>query len=316
MKNTVRIVSLVAVIVLFAVSAVNTAFALSTADAKEMIDTSRQCSLTLTYAIDDKKLEGLDIEIFQAATVTQNFQYSMTGNFAGYPIEINKTKSQTEWNTVRDTVGAYITADKITPLVTKKTENDGTVKFENLPVGIYYVRWTGNETVDQVQGFAPFMIAVPGLGEDGKWIYDVTAFPKPGMMPTPDTDKMTLVKLWKDGNRTSKRPSKVSVDIFRNGDLYKSVELTAAENWSYTWVTDGTYTWTAVERDIPEEYTVSIQSKDGNTIQITNTKDSDPPLPPQTGDNSHIVFWILMMSLSGIVLIVLGGQGRKRRVED
>ena len=32
---------------------------------------------------------------------------------------------------------------------------------------------------------------------DGKWIYDVTALPKPGMVPTPDTDKITLVKLWK-----------------------------------------------------------------------------------------------------------------------
>lgn len=316
MKKIVKSISIILLIVVLSAIAVNNVSALSTADAKELIDASKKCSLTLTYKVDDKRLEGLAIEIFQTATVTRDFQYSMTGVFSDYPIEINRIKTQGEWNSVTDTVGAYITADKIAPLATATTDKNGIVKFENLPVGIYYVRWTGNETVDPVSGFAPFMIAVPGVGDDGKWIYDVTAFPKPGMMPTPDTDKFTLVKLWKDGNQTGKRPAKISVDIFRNGDLYKSVELTAAENWSYTWNTDGTYTWTAVERNIPSGYTVSIQSKDGNTIQITNTNESVPPRPPQTGDDSHLFFWVIMMFLSGAVLILLGTQWRKNRVKE
>lgn len=315
MKNTARTITLLVITILLIVCTVNTVFAMSTADAKEFIDTSKQCSLELTYAIDSKKLEGLEIELFQAATVTENFQYSMTGDFADYPIEINKIKTQSEWNVVKDTIGAYITADKISPLATKTTDKNGIVKFEKLSVGIYYVRWTGNDSVDQVSSFAPFMISVPGVGEDGKWIYDVTAFPKPGMRPAPNTNKLTLVKLWKDGNQTDKRPSKISVDIFKNGDLYKNVELTAAENWSYTWDTDGTSTWTAVERNIPSGYTVTIQSKDGNSIQITNTNESNPPRPPQTGDDSHLFFWIIMMFLSGTVLILLGTQWRKERVE-
>lgn len=310
MKKTVKTLLIILFAALFTVSAVNVVFALSTADAKEPIDTSKKCSLTLTYAIDGKKLEGLEIEIYQTATVTADFQYSMTGTFAAYPIEINGIKSQSEWDEVKDTVTAYIAADKIAPTDTQSTDKNGVVKFENLPVGIYYVRWTQNETVDQVQGFAPFMIAVPGLGDDGKWIYDVNALPKPGMMPEPEVGEMRLVKLWKDGSQSDKRPQAILVEIFRNGQSYETVELTAEKNWTYTWETDGTYTWTAVERNIPEGYTVSIQSRDGNTIQITNTLANDPN-PPQTGDSFNMVLWIMLMALSGIVLIVLSGRRRK-----
>ena len=291
---------------LFVFSAVNTAFAISTADAKEKIDTSKSCSLTLTYDIEGKKLEGLEIEIYQISTADSDYQYSMTGDFASYQIEINGIRSQNEWDEVRDTVTAYIAADKIAPADTQTTDKNGIVKFENLPVGICYVRWTGNETADQVQGFAPFLIAVPNLGEDGKWIYDVNAFPKPGKMPEPSKDKFTLVKLWKDGSQSSKRPKSVSVEIFRNGQSYETVELTAEKNWTYTWETDGTYTWTAVERNVPNGYTVAIQNTDGNTIQITNTLNDGPTPPPKTGDSFNIYFWIILMALSGIVLIVLG----------
>lgn len=310
MKKTVKTLFIILFAALFTVSAVNVVFALSTADAKEPIDTSKECSLTLTYAIDGKKIEGLDIEVFQTATVTADFRYSMTGAFAEYPIEINGIKSQTEWDEVKDTVTAYIAADKIAPSDKQTTDNNGVVKFEKLPVGIYYVRWTGNETVAKVQGFAPFLIAVPGLDGDGKWIYDVNALPKPGMMPEPSTDKLTLVKLWKDGSQSSKRPQSIQIEMFRNGQSFETVELTAEKNWTYTWQTDGTYTWTAVERNVPEGYTVSIQSKDGNTIQITNTLANDPD-SPQTGDSINMTFWIMLMALSGIVLIVLSGRRRK-----
>ena len=310
MKKTMRILAIVLSLLLFTVSASNMVSALTTANANEPIDTNNKCSLTLTCAIDDQRISGLEIKIWQIATVTTDFQYSMAGAFSDYPIEINGIKSQTEWDEVRDTVTAYITAEKIASNDMQISDKNGVVMFEDLTVGIYYVCCTGNESADKAQGFAPFVISVPELGEDGKWIYDVAAFPKPGMIPNPDTDRITLVKLWKDGNQTSKRPVKIYVDVFRNGELYKSVELTAKTNWTYSWEIDGAYTWTAVERNVPEGYTVSIQSKDGNTIQITNTLDNDPK-PPQTGDSSNMVLWIMLMALSGIVLIVLSGRRRK-----
>lgn len=292
---------------LFAVSAVNTVFAISTADAKEPIDIAKDCSLKLTYAVDNQPVAGLEIRIWQIASVTADYQYGMTGSFSGYSIEINGMKAQSEWDEVRDTVSAYIAADKIAPAATLTTDQNGIVGFDSLPVGIYYVGGAENGGV----GFASYIISVPNLGDDGKWIYDVDAFPKPGTMPEPELGEMKLVKLWRDGSQSNKRPKTVTVEIFRNGQHFETVELTTEKNWTYTWETDGTYTWTAVERNVPEGYTVSIQSKDAKTIQITNTLSSDPPDNPQTGDTANFYFWIVLTALSGIVLVVLSGRRRK-----
>lgn len=314
MKRISRGILFALALLLLTVCGVQSVLALTTADAKEKIDPEKACSLTLTYAIDREKIKGLDIEIFQAAAVSEDFIYTMTGAFADYPVEINGIRTQNEWDEVRDTVGAYIAADHIAPLQKQTTDENGAVAFEKLPVGLYYVRWTGNETVDQVRGFAPFMIAVPTLGEDGKWIYDVDALPKPGILPGPDAEKLTLVKLWRDGSREEKRPATVSVDIIRNGELFESVTLSRQNNWTYAWETDGRYTWTAVERNIPSNYTVSVTSTDGNTIQITNTLTHDPVPPPDTGEASGAVPWIVLTALLGLVLIVLStriGTGKK-----
>ena len=312
-KNISRIAVLILAAILFAFSAVNAVFAASTGDAVEQIDTTKNCSLKLTYQVDSNKIEGLEIEVYQVATVTADLIYSMTGDFSDYSIEINHIKSQSEWNDVKDTVSAYIAADKLEPTSSGITDADGVVLFEELPVGIYYVNWTGNENVDQVTGFASFLIAVPGLDDEGKWIYDVDARPKPGMLPPSDTEELTVVKLWRDDPQT-KRPDSIEIEIFRNGDHYVSTELTADGNWTYTWAPEGLYAWTAVERNVPDGYAVSISSKGGNTIQITNTYTNppSPPPPPQTGDSSNLYLWIILMAVSGIVLIVFGRRTKKQ----
>lgn len=310
MKKILRITALLLSVLLFAVSAAHVAAGRSTADAKEAIDPTRTCSLKLTYRLDGKALEGMEIALYRVANVSADFQYRLTGAFSDYSVEVNGVQSQSEWKEITDTLEAYILADKPAPNDTKTTDSSGIVQYAGLAVGLYLVRWTGNETVDQVYGFAPFLVSVPGLGEDGKWIYDVDALPKPGLMPEPETDKLTLVKLWRDGSQSNKRPKSVAVDIFRNGQLYKTVELTAAGNWTYTWETDGTYTWTAVERNVPDGYTVTVQSKDGNTIQITNTLPDNPP-PPYTGDSTNTYVRMMLTALSGIILIVLGVHRRK-----
>lgn len=312
MNKATRIFVVTVLAIVFVFSSISAAFAISTADAKEKIDPAKKASLTLTYAAEGKKLEGLEIEAFLAASVTADFHYSMTGAFADYPIEVNAIKTQDEWNEVRDTVGAYIAADKIAPTAKKTTDAQGVVKFEDLAVGIYYVRWTGNVTADQVSGFAPFLIAVPGLGEDGLWIYDVDALPKPGSLPEPESEEITLVKLWRDENKTANRPSAVSVDIYRNGELFQNIQLNAGNNWAYTWETNGSYTWTAVERNVPAGYTVAVQNTDGSTIQITNTLTEDPE---HTGDSSDWQLWLVLTAVSGIALILLG-LSRKKSHED
>jgi len=315
LKKILKSIPVVVLLAVFLTSIVGTVLAVSTSDAVEKIDMSKSGSLTLTYAVDDKRISGMEIELYLAASISADHVYSMAGAFKSYPVEVNGIKSQTEWDEVRDTIGAYITADKPAPSATGTTGENGVVSFGGLALGIYYVRWTGNETADKVSGFAPFMIAVPGIGEDGKWIYDVDALPKPGKLPEPSSDKMTLVKLWNDGSNSSGRPSSVNVELYCDGVLFKSLELSAENNWSYSWESDDTHVWNAVERNIPEGYTVTVQNRDGKTIQITNSLVTDPTPPPETGDDSNLSLWLILMAASGGALI-LAGILRRRKNEE
>lgn len=316
MKKIVRLILILILSVLFVVSTVNIVLAVSTSDANEPVDTSRTCSLKLTYEIDSQGIEGMEIELFRIADFSEDFQFTMTGDLTDIPVQLNGIKSQSEWDDVRDTVGSYIIANGVAPTASDVTDENGIVKFENLSVGLYYYRWTENDTVDQVYGFSPYVISVPSLGSDGKWEYDVDALPKPGLKPEPSTDKLTVVKLWRDGKYSSKRPESVSVDIFRNGQLFESVELTAKNNWTYTWETNGSYTWTCVERNITGGYSVTVQSVEGKTIQIINTLKDDPEDPPQTGESLSVYLWFIPLTLSGILLIVLGLFRKKAYEED
>ena len=310
MKNAIRRIAYIFFALVFVFGAVNTVFAASTADAKEKIDTAKNCSLTLTYAVDGKKISGLEIEAYMAASVTSDFVYSMYGGFSGYAIELNGIKSQNEWNEVRDTVGAYITADGIQPDSVQFTDENGMVRFDPLKPGIYYIRWTGNENADNVSGFAPFLIAVPGLGDDGLWIYDVDALPKPGKLPEPVGSELKIVKLWNDGTQASKRPQSVDVDIFKNGEKFESVTLDAENNWTFVLADSEDCAWTAVERNVPDGYTVTIQNNE-KTIQITNTLKDEPEPPPKTGDTGKLSLWIILTLSAGMILVVLGSRRRK-----
>ena len=59
-----------------------------------------------------------------------------------------------------------------------KTQESGQVKFENLPIGLYFVEET-NAPAQIVNYTANFLVSIPMTNKDGDdWIYDVVANPK------------------------------------------------------------------------------------------------------------------------------------------
>ena len=51
------------------------------------------------------------------------------------------------------------------------------------------------------------------------------------------------------------------------------------------------------------------------TFVLTNTRNStDPDEPPKTGDTMNILLYVLVMVGSGILLIILGMIGKKKRL--
>lgn len=287
--------------------------AMSTSDAKEAIDLTRQCNFKLTYrdANSNNVIPGMNIQLFEIAKAEKDFQYSLSESFSSYNIEINKIKAQSEWDSVLSTVSAYIIADSILPTREQTTDGTGVVSFAGLIPGIYLVRYDNNLPETEVKGFAPFLVALPRLGDDGRWVYDVDAFPKPGFIPSL-YDNYTVVKEWRDTGLSESRPEVVKLDLYKDGVLDKSIELSNSNNWTYSWESLKSSVWTVVERDISREYTVLVEQNKSTFIVINTHSDYSPPEPPQTGD-SQIIYYFIIMCVSGGLLIVIGMTGRIRR---
>lgn len=182
--------------------------------------------------------------------------------------------------------------------------------------------------------YAPSLIAVPGVGGGGNWRYDVTAAPKytekPGGGDEPDTPvTYTAVKLWAGEKSSDKRPASVEIAICRDGVEQERRTLSADNDWMYRWTAVGG-TWSVLERNVPEGYTVTVQ-RSGSSFFVTNTHSAVPdPIPtpeptpkptpgpgdrPQTGDESHLTLYIVCMAVSGLALLLLGVLNRNQKHE-
>lgn len=153
--------------------------------------------------------------------------------------------------------------------------------------------------------FESFITLVPYPSEDGNHEYNVKAYPKPEIIiPTPEKKTHKILKQWKDTGYIDKRPENVFVDVYKNGEFAFTQTLNSENNWSYTWESEVGIIWTAVERQIPAEYTVTV-TKNGDTIILTNVYDGKEPEPGDPGDDGVIYRSIILMCLSGAILIIL-----------
>lgn len=178
--------------------------------------------------------------------------------------------------------------------------------------------------------------------------------PGPGPEPDPDPEdkiQWKVLKLWKGDSGQSDRPQHIEVEIFRDGVSDQTVILSEENNWSYSWTAkDDGADWMVVERNVPAGYTVMVEERAAAFV-LTNTycpdvppeeppppdvppaeepplepppeedfpeedppKDSPPSDAPKTGDTPHILLYTALMYASGIVLILLGITGKRKRV--
>lgn len=289
-------------------------FAVSTDDAAEPLDYGRSGSLTLTYKVGEKRISGLEIEIFEVASFNADLSFTLTDKFASYPLNLRDISSDSEWTSAVTTISSYVIADSIKADRTEITDENGVVKYEDLNLGIYYVRWTNNETAEKVEGFNPFMIFVPSVNDDGKFVYDIDSFPKPGKINV-DTVSYKVIKVWKGDADKTKRTDAVKIGIYKNGELYKTVDLNAACNWNYEWTDeDDGAKWTVVERDVPDGFTVQVTENEGYFV-VTNTYESETSSvnPPSTGDTSSMNIIFAVMFASGFIIVVIAIGTRSRR---
>lgn len=278
--------------------------------AAETVDTQRLCSLTLRYTHSGQGLQDLEIALWRVGDVFADGTYALT---APYSVEIQGITAETEWRDTAATLSAYLTADGVRPDCTARTDETGTVSFENLTVGLYLVRGL---TVPMEKGlwqFDDFLMFLP-RNQGGTYVYDVDSHPKHAVYDTGETREYTVWKLWKDTDSGIVRPAKIHIDIHRDGVHDVSVELSAENNWHYSWTAPAIHDFTVVERNVPEGYAVLV-SENGTAFVVTNSVPETPDIP-QTGDSAPVLLYILLLSLSGLGLILLGILAFRRRSHE
>lgn len=295
--------------------------AASTSDAVEPIIPEKECSLTVSYCCDETAFSGIQVKLYRIAEVSADFRYTLAQSFAASGLILNGIRTAGEWNIVRSTLEAHILAYNIAPEFTSVTNEDGQVSFESLKTGMYLAIVNQVEQDDLHYRFDSALIALPGIEQDGRWQYQVSVNAKGEVLPPVDPDEeveLKVLKLWRGDEGRNDRPKSVEVEIFCDGSSYKTVILSEENHWAYSWsaMDDGS-NWTVVERNVPKGYTMTVEER-GSTFVLTNTwipTNPDAPVkPPQTGDTSNIMLYVLLMIGSGSMLIILGITGKKMRL--
>ncbi len=293
--------------------------AASVTDGIHPISVEKDCQLTLCYGYDQKMFSDVAVKLYKIADISAAQQYTLTSPFADTNLTLNGIQSAEEWNVIRSTLQSHIVGNSIKAGKTKATNGKGAVCFDQLQVGLYLATVETVVQGDVQYEFAPVLISLPGLDAQGGWQYTVTVTAKGEMssLAQPEEEiQLKVVKLWK-GDTNALRPQNVEIEIFRNGTSFQKVRLLAENDWSFHWSAkkDGA-TWTVTERNVPLGYTMTVEQRDTSFV-VTNTrisKPSDPPSQsPQTGDTANISLYILLMNISGILLIILGITGKRKR---
>ena len=246
-----------------------------TALAYVSIDNSRETSLTVQFEKEGAGFANVQFRIYRVAEVSDMAEFTLTGDFAGYPVSLEDLDSS-GWRALAQTLDAYVGRDSLAPFKTAVTDAAGKAAFEHLPVGLYLVTGDRYEEGDHTYIPEAFMACLPGLGQEtDEWIYDMTAACKYNSDQDSGEDgslSRKVLKVWNDDGHESKRPESIRVQLLKDGQVYDTVTLNAENNWRHTWSDlDKDSNWEVTEYDTPSGYTVSVD-RQGITFVMTNTR--------------------------------------------
>lgn len=264
----------------FAVLSVGFSFS---AFAAEKVDVNADVSLSIDFTAEGKSVSGAPFSIYKIAKLEEDGSLTTEKTFESYPIDLSDPEG------LAVALKGFLLRDRISPLDSGKTDKNGSLTFPTersvkMKPGLYLVlgeRFSDGEYNYTVE---PFVVTLPFEGSDKKLSYSVNAEPKfernetPGGPPDRYKDKTVerrVQKLWVDGGAQSLRPAEITVNLLKNGTVFSSVALNAANEWSYTWEKLSKYDengleneWLVVEDEV-ERYTVSV-TLEGTVFKISN----------------------------------------------
>ena len=244
-------------------------------------------SVTLTERYDKEPIVGAELSVYYVATVVMDADgkliYDYTKDFKQFNTAIDDASLATK-------LDAFVSQHNV-PSIKITTNAEGTALCDEIPLGLYFVKQTG-----VVEGFAPctsFVVTVPGMNADG-YVYEVNASPKTEVARLAS---ITIKKVW-NTDASTEAAERVTVQLFRNGNVVKTATLNAQNNWQVTF-TDmpESDAYSIKEIDVPKGFTATY-SKTGYVFTVTNTSTLI-----QTG---QLIWPIPVLAVGGMLFIAVG----------
>lgn len=245
----------------------------------ETIDQSRDCSMTCTYKSGDTVIPDASFSLYYVANISaRGDAFVPVGKFKNYPVSWSFTDNGMMSDTAL-TLAGYAALDGLLPAYTGVTDENGVVSFpgedRSMLPGLYLITGERVYSDEDVYDCIPSLVTLPYYNANtGEWIYDLQVLPKVDhdqAHSDTDTVNCSVLKIWAgDEKHPEARPKSIKVLLLRDGKLFDTKELSAENNWRYTWEKlSAKHYWVAVESE-NDAYNVLV-SRNGDTFLIKNT---------------------------------------------
>lgn len=183
----------------------------------------------------------------------------------------------------------------------KYTNNNGEVKFNNLDLGVYYIRQ--NNKVKNFSQIEPILIMLP-KEIDSSFEYNIDASPK---IEITDLTDIKIKKIW-NTDKKDKILDYVTIELYKGNEKIQTVILNEENNWEMI-IEDmpKSDSYTIKEIGLPKGYTISYSSNE-YVFTVTNT--------PSLVDTGQMTYLYKVTSYIGIMLIVVGTILKKRESNE
>ena len=254
-------------------------------DAK-VLDEKGSIEITLKEGFDNM-IEGAEVTLYHIADAVDednNLAYSLKEELSSCDINLDDLTDKELVNSISKC--NIEDAVKHVGL----TDENGVVKFDNLDLGLYFIKQTGN--VKGYSNFDSFLAAIPKV-ENDEWVYDIKAKPKTEIYKVMD---IVVEKKW--NSHSNNIPNSVTIELYKDQEFIDSVVLNNDNKWTFTFkdlmLSDK---YNVKEVNIPKGYTPTYKVNN-NVFTVTNTD--------TLANTGQIFYPIIILFVVGIVLILLG----------
>ncbi len=309
MKTAKRIIAvLMAAVLCVALFSVSTTAASIGATTGSITITLRDSALT--------PISGVSFRLYQIASATADrngVHFAYTDEFAGNGMPAGNFGDA--YLPIHLT--AYAQLHNI-PYTESATDEAGIIVFRSLPFGAYLI-----VPVGKTEGYLapnPFIVSLPMRDTaNDKWIPDVDASPK--IEDDSGEYEKTYISVKKQWKTDEPIPQSITAALLRDGEIVDTAVLNAQNNWYYRWESlDANHSWSVVETEVPDEYTVTYVASEMTVVIINTHEDYEeepttppdfpppPDKPPEDDliDTGQLNWPVPVFATAGLVLFAIG----------